>query len=436
MQSRKMLIVLLLTLLLAGTAAAEELAPLGETISGRKEAGVDDLYLVDGEEGDMLYIAMTSEVFDAYLLLLDEDGNELARDDSSGGDGNPFLTYRLPWSGLFTIVARGYYDDAAGRYTLTIDTFNNSAEALKFGDAVRGDKEGIIPHLYTFEGEEGDVVYVTLETDAFDAYLVLLDEDWNVLDEDDSSGGDGNAYISYMLPWDGTFTVIARGYYNNQVGRYTLNIDSYFNSVQPLEYGAVLEDSKETIIPRLYTFEGEEGDWIYIAMETEAFDAYLVLLDEDWNVLAEDDSSAGSGNAFIGYRLPWDGTFTVIARGYYNNQVGRYNLFFDARSHSAVTLTGGEELEMEKISPIPALYFYEGQAGQTITVTMDSAAFDCYLVLVDEDNNVLVEDDSGGDGSNARLQYTLPADGLYTIIARGYYAAERGIFTLTFDVSG
>lgn len=84
-------------------------------------------------------------------------------------------------------------------------------------------------------------------------------------------------------------------------------------------------------------------------------------------------------------------------------------------------------------------YVFEGEAGQEITATLVSDAFDCYLVLVDADGNELdVDDDSAGSLDSQITGFSLPADGTYGLIATsfgGYRGSgtAQGEFTLSLE---
>ncbi|HET6762080.1 MAG TPA: hypothetical protein VFH27_00375, partial [Longimicrobiaceae bacterium] len=80
------------------------------------------------------------------------------------------------------------------------------------------------------------------------------------------------------------------------------------------------------------------------------------------------------------------------------------------------------------------LYSYRGRAGEHLSVTLVSKAFDAYLAIGRMDGGEFKasesDDDSGG-GTDAKVEYTLPADGEYLIRANTLAADETGAFTLT-----
>jgi hypothetical protein len=83
------------------------------------------------------------------------------------------------------------------------------------------------------------------------------------------------------------------------------------------------------------------------------------------------------------------------------------------------------------------IWYYDGAAGQNITVHQVSTEFDTYLGLarlVGDQIEFLAEDDDSGEGLNAQLSFTLPAAGTYFIVANSYVPGATGAYTLRTDV--
>ncbi|NDJ63113.1 MAG: hypothetical protein GYB67_18480, partial [Chloroflexi bacterium] len=85
--------------------------------------------------------------------------------------------------------------------------------------------------------------------------------------------------------------------------------------------GEIIDAELTADAPALeFTFDGEADDLIDLTMTSLDFDTYLVLLDEDGAVIAEDDDGAGNLNSRIGpFELPADGTYTVVAQSFVYN---------------------------------------------------------------------------------------------------------------------
>ncbi|MBE9109471.1 tetratricopeptide repeat protein [Nodosilinea sp. LEGE 07298] len=78
-----------------------------------------------------------------------------------------------------------------------------------------------------------------------------------------------------------------------------------------------------------------------------------------------------------------------------------------------------------------AEHTFEGQAGQTVTLVMESLELDAYLFLYDPDGQKLAENDDFEAGNyNAVITVTLPVDGTYRVRANAY-ETEGGAYTLT-----
>lgn len=81
-------------------------------------------------------------------------------------------------------------------------------------------------------------------------------------------------------------------------------------------------------------------------------------------------------------------------------------------------------------------WFFSGTAGQTITASLTSSAFDAYLLLADPGSKVVAQDDNGGGGTNARIVFTLDSTGDWAVIANSLAGGETGPYTLTLSCSG
>ena len=87
------------------------------------------------------------------------------------------------------------------------------------------------------------------------------------------------------------------------------------------------------------------------------------------------------------------------------------------------TLKGGRLIDV---------YQFEGAAGQTVSIVLESLDFDAYLLLVDADGQLMAEnDDADPSTTDAFLTQTLPADGIYEVAASAYDSSGQGRYRLT-----
>jgi len=102
------------------------------------------------------------------------------------------------------------------------------------------------------------------------------------------------------------------------------------------------------------------------------------------------------------------------------------------------SLTTASALSTRRQGSYAAYYFFQGTAGQTVSVSLTSAQFDTYLYLVGPSGAVVAENDDSGTSSNSRIppgsgMLALPATGLYTIEATSFATNTFGEFVVALD---
>lgn len=75
---------------------------------------------------------------------------------------------------------------------------------------------------------------------------------------------------------------------------------------------------------------------------------------------------------------------------------------------------------------------FQGASGDRVVIEITSTAFDPYLIILDQNDNVLFEeDDSQGVGLNVRTEFQLPSSGSFTIVITSAVPGETGGYSLT-----
>ncbi|MBE9118193.1 trypsin-like peptidase domain-containing protein [Lusitaniella coriacea LEGE 07157] len=200
----------------------------------------------------------------------------------------------------------------------------------------------------------------------------------------------------------------------------------------------------------IYSFEGRRGHRVDLQMNSQEVDSYLILVDPNGEQIAQDDDSGGGNNARIVATLPRDGTYLAIANTYESGQSGRYTLQArlggtESRRRSSQGNTRDRDFLLRQTGILgpgaPRLradgslyreYVFQGRAGQSVTITLESPDFDTYLILLDSYSRKLAEnDDLSSTNNNSQLQFTLPQTGVYRIIVNAYDRGGRGRYLLT-----
>jgi hypothetical protein len=366
------------------------------------------------------------------LDVYDEDEGFVDSDDDSGGDRNPLLSgIALPAEGCYTFEVSAY--SGSGDYEISLEeAASPEMGSLSYGDEVTGELDAGGHHFWTFEGQAGDAVTISMigQGDLTDTYLELVGPDEEQLTTDDDSGEGSFALISdYVLQESGTYRITARSY-SDQSGPYTLTLDQVEITGETIAYGDEASGELTEDTPRQYWFfEGQAGDVVTISMigEGDLSDTYLELYGPDEMRVATDDDSGGDGSARItDYVLPEDGEYRIAARAY-SDQLGPYTLTLEQVDLTGETISYGDTASGELTEDAPQQYwFFEGQEGDVVTISMvgQGDLTDTYLELYGPDGAQLTSDDDSGDDFFALIEeYELPDDGTYRITAKAYGGA-------------
>lgn len=298
---------------------------------------------------------------------------------------------------------------------------------IAIGDTVEGSlTNSRSQSRYTFTGESGQFVSITLTSDDFDAYLTLEDADGMFIANDDDSAGSLNSRIGPLaLPDNGDYVIVVSSLSSSGTGDYTLSLDAPV--VETLDYGDVVEGeftADET--SRTYYFEAESGDAVAIAMDSGDFDAYLRLDAPGGTMSWTDDDSGGDRNALLGpLSLSEGGLYIITASSWGGSDPGVFTLTITRAQITPLELDTPAEAELAAGEP---LYFsFEGESGQTVSISVDSGnTIDTEMTLRGpEGYQVDYNDDSSGVDP-ALPAVTLSSSGTYTLIVQGRYEDESG----------
>jgi len=191
---------------------------------------------------------------------------------------------------------------------------------------------------------------------------------------------------------------------------------------------------------KVYRFEGQAGQRVRIEMASREIDPFLILVTPNGRELAQDNNSGGNRNARILATLPFSGTYILIANSYQAGEVGSFSLRGIASSGVASLSSSPERQRSSGIrlqgflgpgsTVLPSdgswyrSYTFQGRAGQSVSINLESQDFETYLVVLGPDGGKIAENNNQGRNSaNSALVVTLPSSGTYRVIVN---ASERG----------
>lgn len=195
-----------------------------------------DVYTFDVQQGQNITVEMISNELNAYLILLDPNGQDIAQDDDSGNGSNARLVATAPLSGQYTVLANSYATGEVGNYQLQVSagaSSNASSGLLLQEEGYLGQgslilqSDGSLYQVHDFFGEAGQQVTIVMESNEFDTYLILIGPNEEVIEQnDDVSPNNLNSAITLTLPASGTYRAIANAYDSTGRGRYSIRVSN------------------------------------------------------------------------------------------------------------------------------------------------------------------------------------------------------------------
>lgn len=306
----------------------------GDTVTGELNQ-TQDQWTFDGVAGDVVSIAMTSPDFDTYLELNGPDGQQVIVNDDGGEGLNSLIEeFALPTTGTYTIIARSFGDRGVGSYELSLTSGGAAViptgSSIAYGDTVTSSLNQN-QEEWTFNGSLGDIVTIAMTSTDFDTYLELNGPDGQQLIVNDDGGEGLNSLIEgFVLPVNGTYTIIARSFASAGTGNYTLSLTTVGGVSAPTGSSIAFGDTVTGTLNQTqdsWTFEGSAGDSVTISMTSTDFDTYLELYGPDGQVVTtNDDGGQGLNSLIENFVLPANGTYTIVARSFANAGTGSYTL--------------------------------------------------------------------------------------------------------------
>lgn len=237
----------------AGASVAAQSLATGRPVPGTLGAGDDtlqagefvDRYSFSGAPGQRVAIDMSSAAFDTYLQLVSPSGRQEENDDAASGSTNSRIETVLTEAGAYTVLATAFERGLTGAYQLTLGGVGQGVRVtaaapgapatpggaaltagtpqtgrLQAGDATLPSGEFV--DRFAFAGRRGQVATVDMQSTELDAYLIVAAPSGAQQENDDASTSDRNARVTWVLPEDGTYTVVATSYRPGEAGAYSV----------------------------------------------------------------------------------------------------------------------------------------------------------------------------------------------------------------------
>lgn len=431
-----------------------------------------DTYRFRATAGQRLEFILRSGAFDAFLAVHEEGRAEpLATDDDGlGEETDSRLRFTAEKDGEYLLRARTLTGLAGGNYGLSMTEREPAApvpepSAITLGqtldnsltrDDAESDQDGHYD-AYQFTAAAGQRFTFDLVSEAFDPVLRVGRMEGEVFTElgmnDDGPDTGLNSRLVFAAPDAGDYVVRVTSLSESGEGDYKLSLSEGPAPVAatPIAIGDEVSGELQETDGRsadgyaadTYRFEGREGQRVRVDMTASDFDSYLELFDDAETSLATDDDGGPEGlNSRINFTLPRTGSYVIQARGF-SDATGNYTLklseiepdrppqviAFGATVQGEIGESDNEDGDGRHFEA----YSFAATEGQRIRAIMRSGDFDTYLQIgnAEGDFSTLGSDDDGlAEGTDSRLDFTIPTDGTYVLRALPLGSDGEGLYSL------
>ncbi|MFN8563948.1 MAG: PPC domain-containing protein [Anaerolineae bacterium] len=455
-------------------------------------------YIVNARIGDALTVTMFTtdgaSGVQPQLELLDLSLNTVER---ATGERFVTLRAPVPRSGIYIVRASNLNPNASGGFSLRLTSAPGvpfTAQSISYNNQYKGAiTTGQPLSFYRFNGKTGELVTIAMNASSdpsggdLNAYLILMDSDLNELAANDDVSTRRDARITqYRLPKDGEYVVLATraGLSNGTTtGAYDLALTAGEISLNAGALTATLrwaggadlnlfvrDPSGRTVswsspqVPSGGVLQIDSNTRCETPSDQPVEHVYWSsLVGGDYEVWAWYEDGCGinvsteftldvrvngtetlhtvdrlrTGQRYqVGLRVTDDGQGFVIDPGAIINPSPQQR----ASEGGDSVIRYGEALTGTISSEVYALFYqFAGAAGDQVTISAErlSGNLDPVIVLRDAADRPLpdgMNDDADATTQDARLTYTLPTDGTYSI-AVTRYGVRNGTTTGDFRVS-
>lgn len=443
-----------------------------------------DAYAFSAPAGARIEITARSSAFDTVLELGRREGatgwTVYGYDDDGLMEGSDSrLRYTLEEAGDYEvrITPLDAIDGGRGAYSLSVIDRGPPPPppppgSMSVGDSVSGElteTDGVSADErffdeYDIQTRAGQRLAVTLRSDVYDTlveiYRTGADGAQELVTSDDDSAGDLDSRAIFA-PEGGGYRLRVTSFGMSEVGAYELSVRDLGEPARPrtLRLGRSVEDalterdalSETEARYDSYGFRLEEGDRAQFIARSDAFDTFLLVAQADgqggYTYLNYDDDGLADGttNSRLIFTADETGDYELWVLPLDPAGLGDYSLESRALGPTPESapiafgasvegqLEDGDGLTWEGMNYDG--FTFQGYAGQRVRLEMRSGDFDTYLLLGQhgpDGLSAIAEDDDGmGEGTDSRLTFTLPAEGLYEFWATSYGPGETGAYSVS-----
>jgi hypothetical protein len=412
-------------------------------VSGNLSPGVNDIWTFDPGPAHYATIRLSpdSSNLDLAFVVITPSGQTVARvDDGFAGDTEIATDLYLTETGSYLIEVGEFFGEG-GRYRLSLilteEPLYSGGGRVDFGQNIRSQLPRNQQHVWTFNGEAGQLVSIVVMPvdESLDLILDLYGPDGTRLVAlDEGFSGDAEVISGFQLPVTGDYSILVRSFANGG-GAYSLSLDEgeapivNFYDAGDIVYDETKEEILRDYEVHAWFFNGSAADEIIVEVIplVDTLDLELWLLSPEVERLAARDKYGLGEAESIELSLPVDGEYIILVQDFYG-QPGRYELRLRAKTARTPDYAGliqyGQPVQGSLAVAQSVVWYLAVEEGNVIDMTLrpTMAHSDLAFVLQNPAGQTVLEVDESLAGSSEELRrFVIDASGNWRIIVREFF---------------
>ncbi|MFX1501934.1 MAG: hypothetical protein ACFFDH_13300, partial [Promethearchaeota archaeon] len=245
------------------------------------------------------------------------------------------------------------------------------------------------------------------------------------------------AEITYHLPNNGKYTILVTDYYGIGIGSYGIYVQlvNRPKNATSLSFGENYFGSIESLGGAdTYTFIANSGDVILIRMNRVSGAPF----GSDFKIYSPSGTELISGSIETSYTLPQNGKYTIIAHDSDGN-IGTYYIYcqrINNPNNYEFVEFGRTEFSTFGAIEHPAeadTYTFSGNIGDQVIIKINEISGTNFYPEIRLYSSSGTELSRHWGNNYAEITYTLPENGVYTLLAMEYYDVHSGSYDISFQ---
>jgi len=405
----------------------------------------DGYLLTNLTAGQQVQVNLNSTAFDAYLQIVNAaTGQVVADNDDSNGTFNSQVNFTVQAGVDYIARATSFASGATGAYSLTTSTTYTLNGTLASTDPTNPTRTGTFRDDYLLTNlVAGQSVQLNLNSTAFDAYLQVVNAATGqvVVQNDNFSGT--NSQVTFAAQAGVNYIVRATSSALGATGTYSLITNNgTLISATPISGSQTFSGTLANTDPANSLRKGSyydgylltnlvAGQQVQVNLNSTAFDAYLQIVNATTGqVVAENDNFSGT-NSQVTFTPQAGVGYIARATSFAPSAIGAYTLTTSSAYGLNGTLDTTDPSNPTRTGTFRDDYLLTGvTAGQSVQISLNSAAFDAYLQVVNAATGQVVAENDNFSGTNSQLNFTTQAGVDYIVRATSSVSGTTGTYSL------